>query len=430
MKIVSFFKYATFALALSFAATACDDDEQVNDDQEINTPGDDEDDSTEEPTAIKFVITSSDKERDLKSPAYLKVFTDITKGENDVQIVGATDVTEALDAFTQVSWNTNTETFTGYIYGRSAISLGSAGLRTYKLEGEKLIEIGTAITVENFGNTGTFGDYSYAAQISNPYIMRVLRNGNYVSSTNCYVEALTDEYAIEGTMPAVTEILDCGDNQLAMTLYYSNRDSAAVAFANYDLNISSVIYDNRIGASYGAQRSVRYAQAATDDEGNIYVFSGQTANDDRVGALKISKGSKTFDADYHFNIGEKSGGYRFRKVYHITGDYFLLECFPEAGAVENMTTSGKLAVVNMKNQTFNWVTGFPTDVNSISIGFPDNYNGKIYVPVSGASSMHGSSSGSDVTVIPTVYTIGTDGKAAAFMTFDEGELLKAITILK
>lgn len=58
-----------------------------------------------------------------------------------------------------------------------------------------------------------------------------------------------------------------------------------------------------------------------------------------------------------------------------------------------MSTSGKMAVVNMKSLSFKWVTGFPEDVNSISIGFPDNADGKIYVPVSGASSMHGGGSG-------------------------------------
>ena len=100
-----------------------------------------------------------------------------------------------------------------------------------------------------------------------------------------------------------------------------------------------------------------------------------------------------------------------------------------------MSTSGKMAVVNMKNQSFKWVTGFPEDVSSISIGFPDNYDGKIYVPVSGASSMHGgggkpSGKAASATVTPTIYVIGTDGVATPGMTFKDTELLKAITILK
>lgn len=103
-----------------------------------------------------------------------------------------------------------------------------------------------------------------------------------------------------------------------------------------------------------------------------------------------------------------------------------------------MSTSGKMAVVNMKSLSFKWVTGFPEDVNSISIGFPDNADGKIYVPVSGASSMHGGGSGggkpsgkaASATVTPTIYVIGADGVATPGMTFKNTELLKAITILK
>lgn len=428
MKFVSFFKYATFALALGAATTSCSDD-----DEPTVTP--DEEQPTEDPSTVKFVITSSDKELDLQSPAYMQVFNDLTASRNDIQIVGDANSVVAPDAFTQVSWNNESETFTGYIYGRGAITLGGAGLRTYKVENDKMVETGEAVTVENFGNTGTFGSYSYAAQISNPYVMRVSRNGESVTSSNINLADLSDKYAIDGTMPSVTEIVDRGNNQLAITLYYSNRDSAAVAFTDYDLNISSVIYDNRIGASYGAQRSVRYSQAAADDEGNIYVFSGQTANADHIGALKIAKGSNAFDASYHFNIGQTNGGYGFRKVYHISGDDFLLECFPTAGDVANMSTSGKMAVVNMASQTFKWVTGFPEDVTSISIAFPDSYDGKIYVPVSAASSMGGGSGSgrpkaASATITPTVYAIDANGTATAVMTFKDTELLKAITILK
>lgn len=422
MKIVSFFKYATFALALTAMATSCssDDNEPEAPEQPETTPAD--------PTTVQFIVTSSDKALDLKAPAVMRVFTDLTKSQSNVQVVGNENSTAALDAFTQMSWNKDTKTFTGYIYGRGAITLGGAGLRTFKVEGDKLAEVGEATTVENFGNTGTFGNYSYAAQISNPYVMRVERKDNATNSDNIHLASLEKEYAIDGVMPAVTEIVDRGNNEVALTLYYSNRDSSAVAFADYDLNISSVVYDNRIGACYGAQRSVRYSQAASDDEGNIYVFSGQTANNNLIGALKIAKGSKQFDANYHFNIGQANGGYRFRKVYHISGDAFLLECFPQAGAVENMSTSGKMAVVNMSKQTFTWVKGFPSDPSTISIGFPDSYDGKIYVPVSGPSGMNGG--GSTATVTPTLYAIDTDGNATALMTFASSELLKGITILK
>lgn len=188
----------------------------------------------------------------------------------------------------------------------------------------------------------------------------------------------------------------------------------------------------------GAQRSVRYAQAATDDEGNIYVFSGQSANDDHVGALKIAKGSKEFDKSYHFNIGEKSGGYRFRKVYHIGGDDFLLECFPEKGAVENMTPpqNGRC---EHEDQSFKWVSRLPgmMPLPSASVSptiMTARFMFRSVEPAvcTAVVAAGGKPSGKATfaTVIPTIYVIGADGVATPGMTFKDTELLKAITILK
>ena len=431
MKFVNYFTYATFALALSCTAASCSSD----DDPATNNEENKEEQETVDPSKAQFIVTSSDLALDLKGPANLQLFTDLTQTPTDVQITGSDKSTVAPDAFTQMSWNAETETFTGYIYGRGALVLGQAGLRNYKVVDGKFVEVGNPVLVDNFGNTGTFGKYSYAAQISNPYVMRVARDGDNVSSTNIHLADFESKYAIDGTMPAITEIVDRGNNQLVLSLYYSNRDSAAVAFTDYDLNIQSVQYDGRIGASYGAWRSVRYAQTVADDKGNVYVFSGQTKNAGHIGALKIAKGSNTFDANYHFDIAKASDNIGFRKVYHISGDYFLLECFTKAGDVAVMSTSGKMAVVNMADKTLKWVTGFPEDPSTITIGFPDSYDGKIYVPVSGKSAGQGGGGGrpstrAGETVTPAIYVIGTDGVATKGMTFKNTELLKGITILK
>ena len=101
MKTVNFFKYAVFALALGLFATACDDDDPVKDPTEQgdgnegNEPGGSDPEEPVEPTTAKFVITSSEKALDLKSPAYLKVFTDLTQTTSDVQIVGGENVVTA-----------------------------------------------------------------------------------------------------------------------------------------------------------------------------------------------------------------------------------------------------------------------------------------------------------------------------------------------
>lgn len=236
-----------------------------------------------------------------------------------------------------------------------------AGLRSYQVENGKMTEVGSPVLVSAFGNTGTFGTYSYAAQISQPYAMVVDKTG----AGNNIALGLT-QYAIDEVNPNISNIVDMGNNQVAMVVNYSNRDSAAVAICDYSLNIKKMIYDDRIGTSVGAMRSVRYTQSGADDNGNIYVFSGSSATDCKVGALRIKKGETEFDKNYQFNIFAASDGYRFRKAFHISGSKFLLEFYLDKNKYGNMDASGKMAVVDMDAKTLTWVTGLP-DASTVSL---------------------------------------------------------------
>jgi len=178
------------------------------------------------------------------------------------------------------------------------------------------------------------------------------------------------------------------------------------------------------------------------------VFSGSSATDSKVGALRIKKGETEFDKNYKFDILSKADGYRFRKAFHISGSKFLLEFYTDKQKYGNMDASGKMAVVDMDAQSLTWVTGLP-DASTVSFGWGDGYAGAYYLPVAAPTSMsggsgsgsgsgggwnHGGKSASRATsssVTPTIYKIdATTGVATAFMTFGDGDLLKAITILK
>ena len=372
----------------------------------------------------------------------MKVYNDLSTARNGETVYGASDAVKCYDSFTQVTYNKTTGIFTGYIYARgaSAEGIGSlkAGLRSYQVENGKMAEVGTPVLVSAFGNTGTFGTYSYAAQISQPYAMVVDKNG----AGNNIAVGLT-QYAIDEVNPNISNIVDMGNNQVAMVVNYSNRDSAAVAICDYSLNIKKMIYDDRIGTSVGAMRSVRYTQSGADNNGNIYVFSGSSATDSKVGALRIKKGEAEFDKNYQFNIFAASDGYRFRKAFHISGSKFLLEFYLDKNKFGNMDASGKMAVVDMDAKTLTWVTGLP-DASTVSFGWGDGYADAYYLPVAAPTSMSGGSGGSwnhggksgsraesTSSVTPTIYKIdATTGVASPFMTFGNGDLLKAITILK
>lgn len=428
-----FYSAALMALTACMTFTSCSSDDNDN-----NGGGS----TTVDPKEVSFVVTSGDPASDLTGGVYMKVYSDLSTAKTGQSVYGASDAVRSYDSFTQVTYNKNSGIFTGYIYARGASEQGlgskKAGLRSYKVENGKLVETADPVLVEAFGNTGTFGTYSYAAQISKPYAMVIDKTG----AGNNIAVGLT-QYAIDEVNPNISNIVDLGDNKVAMVLNYSNRDSAAVAICDYSLNIQKMLYDDRIGTSVGAMRSVRYTQSALDDNGNVYVFSGSSATDSKVGALRIKKGETEFDKSYKFDILSKADGYRFRKAFHISGSKFLLEFYTDKTKYGNMDASGKMAVVDMDAQTLKWVTGLP-DASTVSFGWGDGYAGAYYLPVAaptsmsgGSSSGNGSSSGwggskaADTSVTPTIYKIdATTGVATAFMTFATSDLLKAVTILK
>lgn len=378
-----------------------------------------------DPQQMSFVVTSSDPASDLAGGAFLKVFSDLSTPKTDQSVYNNTEgTTKSYDSFTQVTYNPQSGVFTGYIYARGASAQGigekKAGLRSYKLKDGVMTEIAAPVLTSAFGNTGIFSTYSYAAQISNPYSMVVDKDGQGKN-----IELALPQYAIDGVNPGISNIIDLGNNKVAIVLNYSNRDSAVVAFADCNLSISKVVYSSKIGRSVGAWRSVRYTQSGTDGEGNLYVFCGSSSNEEKVGAIRVKKGESEFDNDYKFDIFKKADGYRFRKAFHISDDKFLLEFYTDKTKYGNMNTSGKMAVVDMSDQSFVWVSGSEylngSQTNG-SIGWGDGYQGNYYLPVTPPTG---------TTMAPTIYKINAStGVATPFMTFKSSDLLKAITVLK
>lgn len=430
MKTKYFFAPALTALALTALTTSCS-----NDDEGSGTPAID-------PATTRFVVFSGDPVTDLQGGVSMKVFSDMSKTYTDQSVYGAEGSLKCPDSFTQETYNSQSGVFTGFIYARGASAEGigalKAGLRSYKLSEGKLQEIGAPVYLDNFGNTGTFGPYTYAAQISNPVVVRVDAQGNGQTITLDLTKL-----AINEINPAISNIVDLGDNKVALILTYTGINEAYVAFADYDLKVSEVIHTDKIGQSVGAMRSVRYTQSGTDDAGNLYVFCGSDATDGKVGAMRINKGSETFDPGYKFDILAKSGGYRFRKAFHIGDDKFLIEFYTATDKYGNMDPSGKMAVVDMSEQSLTWVTGLP-DPSTVSISWGEGFNGSYYLPIAAATEMSGGSGGGGgrpvtsalaslraSSVIPTIYRIdGTTGMATPFMTFATTDLLKGICIVK
>ncbi|MDR3236511.1 MAG: DUF4374 domain-containing protein [Prevotellaceae bacterium] len=163
-------------------------------------------------------------------------------------------------------------------------------------------------------------------------------------------------------------------------------DSVWVAAFDAGLNLKRIYRDNRISYSSGRFRSAYYSQIGKAANGDVYVFSGsyETTTTHPCGALKIAKNATAFAADYYFNIGEKTNNYKFRKVWHVADNYFMLEVYNDLEVTVN-TAATRYAVVDMAAKTFAWVAGIPASDKIIGTGLPTAYDGKMYFPITAES---------------------------------------------
>lgn len=232
-------------------------------------------------------------------------------------------------------------------------------------------------------------------------------------------DIVTENFTGNGQLATFSGIVDLGNGEFLTGLVVSepkdpeaggggstgpvtHPDSVWVAALDANLNVKRIYRDDRISYASGRMRSQYYSQIASDDAGNVYVFSGsfESSTTKPAGALRINKGAADFDQSYYFNIEEMSGGYRFRKVWHITEDYFLLEVYNDL-EYGSTTAASQYAVVKMQDKTFSWVReGFPAKDEISATGLPFADNGKMYFPVTTASAQ------------PTVYVIDPETATA------------------
>ena len=163
-------------------------------------------------------------------------------------------------------------------------------------------------------------------------------------------------------------------------------DSVWVAQMDKDLNVLHVYRDDRISYAAGQYRSQVLHEVFRTDDGTVYVFSNafNAATTRNAGALRINKGADEFDKDYYFDLQTPAGGYKFRRVWYMTGSKFLLEIYNEKN-INTMTAGHQFALVDMAEKKFTWVSGIPAK-NQITSGaetggVPMFADGVIYLPI-------------------------------------------------
>jgi hypothetical protein len=220
-----------------------------------------------------------------------------------------------------------------------------------------LLDVNTQTITEKVINSGNFTGNGETANLSG-----ILEVGDKFFSGIC-------------TTPAV----NAGGSTGTVTAF---PDSVWVGIFDANLNYT-ILRDDRLSYATGRYRSSYHTNLAKDENDNVYVFS--SAYDNRTtkpsGALRIKSGETGFDPDYFFDIQSLAGGRHLFKVWHISGDYFLLQMYNTPDQTSEAIWS-VLAVVDVEKKTYKEVTGLPAVESITSIGStPYAGDGKIAVPI-------------------------------------------------
>ncbi|WP_443943896.1 DUF4374 domain-containing protein [Pedobacter sp. AW1-32] len=338
------------------------------------------------------------------------------------------------------NWVTNgTTAAIGLIYAQGDPGIGiSYGLNA----SGALAPVGNEFQITSrFTTYGPFQNYIVTAvsgqtltngQIGSRFDFIDLNNGNSLTEKTIGTENFTGH----GGIATFSGIEEFGDGEFLTSVVMSEPqpatatggssigavtypDSVWVAAMDANLQVKRIYRDNRISYSAGRMRSQTYSQLGKDDNGNVYVFSGSYdgTTTKPAGALLIRSGATIFDPNFYFNIQEKSGGYRFRKVFHITQDYFLLEMYNDL-VYSSTSPATQFAIVKMSDLSFRWLTsGFPDKSLITGTGLPFSENGKLYLPVTATNAS------------PTIYAIDPVAGTARAGLVIEAEGVSAVSRL-
>lgn len=167
-------------------------------------------------------------------------------------------------------------------------------------------------------------------------------------------------------------------------------DSAWIAVFSYpDMTLEKVIKDNRT-SSIGLYFTNGLTQV---DNGDIYAFSPsntvgkadgqQFFNSSKPSSItRIKSGTTEFDQTYLFDVeAVADGAYITSWIYAGNGN--VLATLNTQDKKSQWQAANKLAVINLENKSFNWVTGVPAAANIADFSMT-NYsarNGTAYIGI-------------------------------------------------
>ncbi|MDO4161195.1 MAG: DUF4374 domain-containing protein [Prevotellaceae bacterium] len=311
---------------------------------------------------------------------------------------------------TEYTWIFKDNIAVGMVYQQQFAGIGYA----MKLENadSAFVKLGAFSITTRYSNFGFFNDQlitSVAGQVSSDGTRNDGATFGFWNITDSGVSLettktiWTENITGNGQQITFSSIVDNGDDTFLTAMVQSDfnqtgtgngssvgdvkyPDSVWVARMDKDLNVLHIFRDDRISYAAGQYRSQVFSEVLKADDGTVYVFSNAyNENTTRnAGALRINQGADEFDPDYYFDIQSAADGYKFRRVWHISGDKFLLEIYNDYN-ISSISVGHQFAIVSMGDKDFKWITGLPAK-NLITSGaetggVPMTRNGKIYLPI-------------------------------------------------
>ncbi len=163
-------------------------------------------------------------------------------------------------------------------------------------------------------------------------------------------------------------------------------DSMWVARMDTALNVIKVYGDDRLSYAAGQYRAQMFREVLKTNDGTIYIFSNafNSKTTKKAGALKFDTANDRIDPDYYWDIQGAANGYKFRRVWYMTGHKFLLEIYNDY-TVSIQGVGHQFAIVDMQEKKLTWLSGIPAKSSIISGsesgGVPMFHNGYIYLPI-------------------------------------------------
>src|SRR5690606_15983798 len=357
--------YFGFVLGAALLTGCSSDDDATNPDQDGGNPT----------AESQYLITATPTTAGSEGVAdYILTTNDLTQGSV------TTDGNGVEQDGSYRYYETHNNKFFSFLYGQ-----GNPGaVTTYQLDGKSKLQ-----KLSNFQAETV---QAFAPVNDDILMMKISRNAESPYAYWYQLDTETSQFTAEGQINT-QELADKENGEIAFISwitqvgnkvylpYFTMKaccndtwgtdypDQANIAVYSYpEMELETVIHDERssfIGRYFTNGLSV-------DENGDAYAFSSAiaTANGEinttkPSSVTRIKAGTQEFDQDYLFDIEAASGGYYLTDHTYVGNGKVLGILLNEK--TSSYATGNRFAVIDVHNQTFEWIMGLPSPESILNV---------------------------------------------------------------